>query len=135
MDYCDKLLKENGNIITFSPTGEVFDSNESGIQLGKFEVFDKGLIIVASIEDSKSSAWVFLRPFTVIGSFMVIGIVIWILQHFYLTILVCFSLLGLAFQLFLRQIASSFRFRTSYMGLAFQLFSRQIVSSFLFRTP
>ena len=43
----------------------MFDSNESGIQLGKFKGFDKGLIIVAPIEDSKSSAWVFLRPFTV----------------------------------------------------------------------
>ena len=80
-------------------------------------MFDKGLIIVAPSEDSKSSAWVFLRPFTVemsttTDSFVVIGIVIWILQHFHLTILVCFTVLGLAFQLFSRQIVSSFLFRT-----------------------
>lgn len=46
-----------------------------------------GLIIVAPVKDSKSSAWVFLKPFTVemwcatAGSFVVIGIVIWMLEH------------------------------------------------------
>ncbi|KAE8645743.1 glutamate receptor 3.7 isoform X2 [Cucumis sativus] len=38
----DKFLKENGNIITFSPTGKVLGSNESGIQLGNVKVFDRG---------------------------------------------------------------------------------------------
>ncbi|XP_038886843.1 glutamate receptor 3.7-like isoform X2 [Benincasa hispida] len=38
----DKFIKENGNIITFSSTGKVFGSNESGIQLGKLKVFDGG---------------------------------------------------------------------------------------------
>jgi ionotropic glutamate receptor len=46
-----------------------------------------GLVIVAPVRNSKSSAWVFLKPFTVemwcvIGaSFVVIAVVIWILEH------------------------------------------------------
>lgn len=46
-----------------------------------------GLVIVAPINNSKSSAWVFLQPFTadmwcVTGaSFIMIGVVIWILEH------------------------------------------------------
>ncbi|CAK7348968.1 unnamed protein product [Dovyalis caffra] len=46
-----------------------------------------GLVIVAPIHNSKSSAWVFLKPFTVemwcvtAASFLMIGVVIWILEH------------------------------------------------------
>ncbi|KAK9284377.1 hypothetical protein L1049_023548 [Liquidambar formosana] len=46
-----------------------------------------GLVIVAPISNSKSSAWVFLKPFTVemwcviAASFVMIGVVIWILEH------------------------------------------------------
>lgn len=46
-----------------------------------------GLVIVAPIKNSKSSAWVFLQPFTAemwivtAASFVMIGIVIWILEH------------------------------------------------------
>ncbi|KAA8524647.1 hypothetical protein F0562_011070 [Nyssa sinensis] len=46
-----------------------------------------GLVIVAPISNSKSSAWVFLKPFTVelwcviAASFVIIAIVIWILEH------------------------------------------------------
>ncbi|KAI9073011.1 hypothetical protein K1719_045044 [Acacia pycnantha] len=46
-----------------------------------------GLVIVAPIKYSKSSAWVFLKPFTpdlwcvTAASFIVIGVVIWILEH------------------------------------------------------
>jgi ionotropic glutamate receptor len=46
-----------------------------------------GLVIVAPVRDSKSSAWVFLQPFTVEmwcatgASFVMIGVVIWILEH------------------------------------------------------
>ncbi|XP_062152265.1 glutamate receptor 3.7 [Alnus glutinosa] len=46
-----------------------------------------GLVIVAPVRDSKSSAWVFLQPFTVEmwcatgASFVMIAVVIWILEH------------------------------------------------------
>ncbi|KAK4577288.1 hypothetical protein RGQ29_027706 [Quercus rubra] len=46
-----------------------------------------GLVIVAPIHNSKSSAWVFLKPFTVemwfvtAASFVMIAVVIWILEH------------------------------------------------------
>ncbi|ONK65898.1 uncharacterized protein A4U43_C06F2110 [Asparagus officinalis] len=46
-----------------------------------------GLVIVVPVESAKSSAWVFLRPFSacmwgVIGAFFfLIGIVIWVLEH------------------------------------------------------
>ncbi|KAA8524608.1 hypothetical protein F0562_011031 [Nyssa sinensis] len=46
-----------------------------------------GLVIVTPISNSKSSAWVFLKPFTVelwcvtAASFVIIAIVIWILEH------------------------------------------------------
>ncbi|KAF5199049.1 Glutamate receptor 3.3 [Thalictrum thalictroides] len=46
-----------------------------------------GLVIVIPLKDSKSSAWVFLKPFTaemwcVTGAFfVVVGVVIWILEH------------------------------------------------------
>ncbi|XWS69538.1 hypothetical protein CRYUN_Cryun04dG0187300 [Craigia yunnanensis] len=46
-----------------------------------------GLVIVAPIRNSKSSAWVFLKPFTVdmwcmtAAAFLVIAVVIWILEH------------------------------------------------------
>lgn len=46
-----------------------------------------GLVIVAPVQDSKSSAWVFLKPFTVEmwcatgASFVMIAVVIWILEH------------------------------------------------------
>ncbi|PIA27509.1 hypothetical protein AQUCO_07700053v1 [Aquilegia coerulea] len=46
-----------------------------------------GLVIVIPLKDTKSSAWVFLKPFTVemwcvtAGFFIVVGVVIWILEH------------------------------------------------------
>lgn len=46
-----------------------------------------GLVIIAPIKNSKSSAWVFLKPFTpelwfvTAVSFVMIGVVIWILEH------------------------------------------------------
>ncbi|KAF2284961.1 hypothetical protein GH714_033188 [Hevea brasiliensis] len=46
-----------------------------------------GLVIVAPVRNSKSSAWVFLKPFTVemwfvtAASFVMIAVVIWILEH------------------------------------------------------
>ncbi|XP_030459567.1 glutamate receptor 3.7 [Syzygium oleosum] len=46
-----------------------------------------GLVIVASINNSKSSAWVFLQPFSAemwvvtAASFVMIAVVIWILEH------------------------------------------------------
>lgn len=46
-----------------------------------------GLVIVVPIDSSKSSAWVFIKPFTVemwcvtAASFVIIGVVIWILEH------------------------------------------------------
>ncbi|XP_054815562.1 glutamate receptor 3.7 isoform X2 [Prosopis cineraria] len=46
-----------------------------------------GLVIVAPIKNAKSSAWVFLKPFTAdmwcvtAASFVMIGVVIWILEH------------------------------------------------------
>lgn len=46
-----------------------------------------GLVVVVPLESTKSSAWVFLRPFSVrmwcvIGAFFfLIGVVIWILEH------------------------------------------------------
>lgn len=46
-----------------------------------------GLVIVAPVKSMKSSAWVFLRPFTfqmwsVTGAFFfLVGFVIWILEH------------------------------------------------------
>ncbi|CAH9116456.1 unnamed protein product [Cuscuta europaea] len=48
---------------------------------------DSGLVIVGLLDDSKASAWVFLKPFTpemwvVTGlSFLVIAVVVWILEH------------------------------------------------------
>ncbi|XVF43386.1 hypothetical protein PTKIN_Ptkin02bG0036300 [Pterospermum kingtungense] len=46
-----------------------------------------GLVIVAPIRSSKSSAWVFLKPFTIdmwcmtAAAFLIIAVVIWILEH------------------------------------------------------
>ncbi|KAF7823134.1 glutamate receptor 3.7 [Senna tora] len=46
-----------------------------------------GLVIVAPIDKGKSSAWVFLKPFTAdmwcatAASFVMVGVVIWILEH------------------------------------------------------
>ncbi|XP_011008403.1 PREDICTED: glutamate receptor 3.7 [Populus euphratica] len=46
-----------------------------------------GLVIVAPIRNSKSSAWVFLKPFTAemwcvtAASFVMIAVVIWVLEH------------------------------------------------------
>ncbi|XP_022776636.1 glutamate receptor 3.7 [Durio zibethinus] len=46
-----------------------------------------GLVIVAPIRNSKSSAWVFLKPFTLdmwcmtAAAFLIIAVVIWILEH------------------------------------------------------
>lgn len=46
-----------------------------------------GLVIVAPVDSSKSSAWVFLKPFTlqlwvvIALSFVIIAVVIWILEH------------------------------------------------------
>ncbi|MQL73744.1 hypothetical protein Taro_006092 [Colocasia esculenta] len=46
-----------------------------------------GLVIVAPIENDKSSTWVFLRPFTLsmwcatVSFFLMVGFVIWILEH------------------------------------------------------
>ncbi|KAE8667243.1 Glutamate receptor 3.7 [Hibiscus syriacus] len=46
-----------------------------------------GLVIVAPIRNTKSSAWVFLKPFTadmwcmIAGSFFIIAVVIWIFEH------------------------------------------------------
>lgn len=46
-----------------------------------------GLVIVTPIRNSDSSAWVFLKPFTwemwavTATSFVIIGVVIWILEH------------------------------------------------------
>ncbi|KAL5730857.1 hypothetical protein ACHQM5_003644 [Ranunculus cassubicifolius] len=46
-----------------------------------------GLVIAIPLKDTKSSAWVFLKPFTVemwcvtAASFIVVGVVIWILEH------------------------------------------------------
>lgn len=46
-----------------------------------------GLVIVVPIDSSKLSAWVFIKPFTVemwcvtAASFVIIGVVIWILEH------------------------------------------------------
>lgn len=46
-----------------------------------------GLVIVIPSKDNKSSAWVFLKPFTMemwcltAAFFIVIGIVIWLLEH------------------------------------------------------
>ncbi|XP_065874583.1 glutamate receptor 3.7-like isoform X2 [Euphorbia lathyris] len=46
-----------------------------------------GLVVVAPIHNSKGSAWVFLKPFTVdmwcatAASFVMIAVVIWILEH------------------------------------------------------
>lgn len=46
-----------------------------------------GLVIVAPIDNTKSSAWVFLQPFSaemwvvIAASFVMIAVVIWILEH------------------------------------------------------
>ncbi|KAK8567451.1 hypothetical protein V6N13_105416 [Hibiscus sabdariffa] len=46
-----------------------------------------GLVIVAPVHNTKSSAWVFLKPFTLdmwcmtAGGFFIIAVVIWILEH------------------------------------------------------
>ena len=46
-----------------------------------------GLVIVAPVDNSKASAWVFLKPFkadmwcVTASSFVLIGVVIWILEH------------------------------------------------------
>lgn len=48
---------------------------------------ESGLVVVAPVKKSNSSTWAFLRPFTgkmwcVTGiSFLVVGAVIWILEH------------------------------------------------------
>ncbi|XP_010522333.1 PREDICTED: glutamate receptor 3.7 [Tarenaya hassleriana] len=46
-----------------------------------------GLVVVVAVDEKKSDTWIFLRPFTiwlwcvVVVSFLVIGIVIWVLEH------------------------------------------------------
>lgn len=48
---------------------------------------ESGLLIVVPVKERKSSAWVFLRPFTVemwciTGLFFVfVGVVVWIFEH------------------------------------------------------
>ncbi|CAN0914525.1 Glutamate receptor 3.7 [Linum grandiflorum] len=46
-----------------------------------------GLVVVAPVENSKDSAWVFLKPFTLemwcvtAASFLIVAVVIWLLEH------------------------------------------------------
>ncbi|CAK9133530.1 unnamed protein product [Ilex paraguariensis] len=75
---------------------EVFDAAVGDITIvtSRMKIVDftlpytsTGLVIVAPLRNTKSSAWVFLSPFTVqmwcaiAASFVVIAVVIWILEH------------------------------------------------------
>lgn len=48
---------------------------------------ESGLVVVAKVKTSKSSAWAFLRPFTPLMwgvttvFFLIVGAVVWILEH------------------------------------------------------
>lgn len=48
---------------------------------------ESGLVVVAPVRKSNSSAWAFLRPFTptmwcvTAISFLIVGAVVWILEH------------------------------------------------------
>uniref|UniRef100_A0A5B7B3H3 Glutamate receptor n=1 Tax=Davidia involucrata TaxID=16924 RepID=A0A5B7B3H3_DAVIN len=76
--------------------GDVFDAAVGDITIvtNRTRIVDftqpyaaTGLVIVAPVKNSKSSAWVFLKPFTVemwcitAASFVAIAVVIWILEH------------------------------------------------------
>lgn len=81
---------------TFQTVVQVFDAAVGDITIitNRTRIVDfsqpyvsTGLVIVAPISNQKSSAWVFLRPFTVemwcvtAAAFVLIAVVIWILEH------------------------------------------------------
>lgn len=94
--FGDGLVNPSYDELVQSVADSVFDAavGDIAIVTNRTKVVDfsqpyitTGLIIVAPVKDSKSSAWVFLKPFTaemwcVTGfSFVIIGIVIWMLEH------------------------------------------------------
>lgn len=82
------------NLLTY--TLQVFDAaiGDIAIVTNRTKIVDftqpyaaSGLVVVAPFKKMNSGAWAFLRPFTAhmwivtAASFLVIGIVVWILEH------------------------------------------------------
>ncbi|KAL7185763.1 hypothetical protein ACSBR2_027681 [Camellia fascicularis] len=94
--FGDGQSNPNYNELVKKVADDVFDAvvGDIAIVTNRTKIVDftqpyavTGLVIVAPISDSKSTAWVFLKPFTVemwcvtAASFVMIAVVIWILEH------------------------------------------------------
>ncbi|KAG8640629.1 hypothetical protein MANES_13G070500v8 [Manihot esculenta] len=94
--FGDGRFNPNYNELTQMVAEDVFDAavGDIAIVTNRTKIVDfsqpyaaTGLVIVAPVRNSKSSAWVFLKPFTVemwcvtAASFVMIAVVIWILEH------------------------------------------------------
>ncbi|KGN63257.1 glutamate receptor 3.7 [Cucumis sativus] len=84
----DDLVKNVANGIFDAAVGDIaIVTNRTRIVDFSQPFASTGLVIVAPIKNSKSNAWVFLKPFTVemwcitSASFFMIGAVIWLLEH------------------------------------------------------
>ncbi|KAF5458353.1 hypothetical protein F2P56_022386 [Juglans regia] len=94
--FGDGHSNPNYNDLVQKVNDEVFDAavGDIAIVTNRTKIVDfsqpyatTGLVIVAPVHNSKSSAWVFLKPFSVemwcvvAASFIMIAVVIWILEH------------------------------------------------------
>ncbi|KAF8410699.1 hypothetical protein HHK36_003233 [Tetracentron sinense] len=84
----DKLVKMVAEDVIDAAVGDIaIVTNRTKIVDFTQPYVATGLVVVAPISNTKSSAWVFLKPFTVemwcvtAAFFVVIGVVIWILEH------------------------------------------------------
>ncbi|XP_022944513.1 glutamate receptor 3.7-like [Cucurbita moschata] len=84
----DDLVKNIANGIFDAAVGDIaIVTNRTKVVDFSQPFASTGLVIVAPITNSKSNAWVFLKPFTVemwcvtSASFFMIGAVIWLLEH------------------------------------------------------
>ncbi|PWA46481.1 glutamate receptor 5 [Artemisia annua] len=96
MPFGDGLSNPSYDDLVRSVTDDVFDGavGDIAIVTNRTKIVDytqpyatTGLVIVVPINDSKASAWVFLRPFTTemwcvtAVAFILIAFVIWLLEH------------------------------------------------------
>ncbi|XP_023770463.1 glutamate receptor 3.7 isoform X1 [Lactuca sativa] len=94
--FGDGEKNPNYDLLVKSVTDDVFDGavGDIAIVTNRTKIVDytqpyatTGLVIVVPINDSKASAWVFLRPFTIemwcatTAAFVLIALVIWLLEH------------------------------------------------------
>lgn len=83
-----KLVNMVASKVADAAVGDIFiDTNRTKLVDFTQPYISTGLVVVVPLESTKSSAWVFLRPFSVrmwcvIGTFFfLIGVVIWLLEH------------------------------------------------------